>query len=235
MATTAELMEPYFRRLEEAVLSIAPERVDELVSTIFKGKHWRLDARAGAPIAGINPFVAHPPDKKIEVTYGGLAMIWCLSVYAALALDLVVHVDGQQGGQVDVGPLFGPVQPFLDYATRLRTHDEDWPADLPTPVDGLPDEPYAKVERIFYGAVSWILLHEIAHVHLQHRDDLLPNEKKFFRKTTPIGSPPAGYSIASLRTMSAIFEYSLSAWRSLGCFFLNHAGAIRVIRPLLLA
>lgn len=177
MATTVELMEPHFRRLEEAVLAIAPERVDELVSNIFKGKRWRLEARAGAPVAGVNPFVAHPPDKIIEVTYGGLAMVWCLSVYAALTLDLVVHVDGQQGGQVDVGSLFGRLQPFLDYATQLRTHDEDWPAGLPAPVDGRPDEPYAMVERIFYGALSWILLHEIAHVHLQHRDDLLPREK----------------------------------------------------------
>ena len=177
MANTAQIMDPYFRRIEQALLAMAPERNNELVSAIFKKEQWQLTAKTGAPVAGINPFIAYPSDKKIELSYAGLAMVWCLAVYGALTLDVVLNGHGQQGGQTNVGAIFGETQGFLDYATLLRTHDADWPAGLYVPAEGRVGEPFEKIDRIFFGAVSWVLLHEIAHLHFQHKADLLPKEK----------------------------------------------------------
>jgi len=176
MADTAQLMSPYFDRIEQALLAIAPERNDELVSAIFKRELWNLTAIKGSPVAGFNPFTAYPSEKNIKVSYGGLAMIWCLAMYAALTLDVVKLAQGRISGEINVNKIFGNAQGFLRYATQLRTHDVDWPPQLYAPEEDRTGEPFETINRIFYGAVSWILLHEIAHVHFQHKADLLPNE-----------------------------------------------------------
>jgi peptidase U49-like protein len=175
MAKTTELMSPYFRRIEQALLAVAPERNDELVSAIFKNKLWHLTATDGSPVAGFDPFKAYPTDKNIQVSYAGLAMLWCLAVYAALTLDVARAAHGLSG-QIDVSKIFGKAQRFLDYATVLRTHDKDWPPELYAPVQGKAGEPFETIDRIFFGAVSWMLLHEIAHVHFQHEEGLLPKK-----------------------------------------------------------
>ncbi|MGA8320923.1 MAG: phage exclusion protein Lit family protein [Xanthobacteraceae bacterium] len=143
------------------------------MNEILRREKWQLLATAGAPVGGANPFTAYPEDKRIEVLYSGFAMIWCLAVYAALVLHVVRQADGRHGGQIDVGPIFKPAPKYLEYATVLRTRDEDWPAELPVRQAG---EPFQTIDRIFFGAASWILLHEIAHVHFRHKLHLLPND-----------------------------------------------------------
>ncbi len=103
-------------------------------------------------------------------------MLWCISAHAALTLDLVKSAGGQHGGETNVGDLFSRTKGFLDYATCLRTHDKDWPHGLYQPDPDRKGEPFETIDRIFLGAVSWILLHEIAHVHFQHETNLLPLE-----------------------------------------------------------
>jgi hypothetical protein len=169
-------MAPYFARLEEALLAIAAERNDELIREILKNESWRLVDVKGAPIAGVDPFEAIPENREIRISFSGLAMLWCIAVYAALTLDVVKSAHGQLGGEIDMGALFSRAQGYIQYAEQLRTHDVDWPDSLYRPDPAQSGEPYKTIDRIFYGAVSWILLHEIAHVHFQHKMNLLPME-----------------------------------------------------------
>jgi hypothetical protein len=169
-------MAPYFARLEQGMLAIAPERNDELILDIFQGQTWHLTNVSGAPVAGVAPFNAVPKEHEIEVSSSGLAMLWCVSAYAALTLDLVRSTQSQRWGETDVTSLFSKMMGFLNYATHLTTHDADWPETLYRPDATARGEPYESINRTFFGAASWILLHEVAHIHLQHEIDLLPPE-----------------------------------------------------------
>ena len=146
------------------------------MSRIFRTQQWQLVARAGAPVAGINPFEAFPADNRIEISYTGLAMVWCMAVYAGLALDVVREARGQVAGRTDVTEIFRKTRPYLAYATALRTHEHDWPNELYAPNLNELGEPFQTINGLFFGAVSWLLLHEIAHVHFQHPGNLLPLE-----------------------------------------------------------
>ena len=167
------LMRPYFDRLESAVLAIAAERNDELVRDIFQGKRWHLTLVEGAAKAGRDPFKAIPDDHEIEVSCSGLAMLWCISGYAALTFDLVRAARNSTGRLLDVGPLFDGAKWMLTLAEQLCKDDVDWPKHRYCPSAQATGDPYEAIDRIFYGAVSWILLHEIAHVHYRHKTDLL--------------------------------------------------------------
>lgn len=176
MTDTISLMAPYFARLEKAVLSIAPEQNDELVRDIFTNQNWNLTLVKGDPVAGINPFNALPEDKDIEVSSSGLAMLWCVSAYAALTLDIIKSGVGSRDGETNVGDLISRMQKYIDYATTLRTNDVDWPDGLYRPDPLAEGHPFEIIDRIFFGAAGWILLHEIAHVHFKHEKHILPVE-----------------------------------------------------------
>jgi hypothetical protein len=176
MSDLCALMHPYFDHLERAVLAIAAERNDALIQHIFQGERWHLTLVEGAVQAGHDPFKAIPDHRQIEVSCSGLAMLWCVAAYGALTFDLVRGAKDLPGGLIDVGPLFRGAEWMLALAEQLRTVDMNWPADRYRPnVDDL-EEPFQTITRLFYGAVSWILLHEIAHVYYRHRTDLVPAE-----------------------------------------------------------
>jgi Peptidase U49 len=176
MPDTVQLMAPYLARLEHALLAIAPERNDELVREVFKGRKWHLTAVSGAPVAGIAPFKAVLTNMDIEVSSSGLAMLWCISASAGLALDVVKSANSQRGGEINVGAVFSKMQPFINHAMKLRTHDVQWPDDLQRRNPASRVEPFETIDRIVFGAASWILLHEVAHIHFQHESNLLPVE-----------------------------------------------------------
>jgi hypothetical protein len=134
------------------------------------------DAGEGAPKARRDPFKAIPGDREIEVSCSGLAMLWCMAAYGALTFDLVRDARHSGGGLVDVGPLFHGAEWMLTLAETLCKDDINWPTGRHRPNANQSGEPYETIDRLFYGAVSWILLHEIAHVHYRHRTDLLPPE-----------------------------------------------------------
>jgi hypothetical protein len=157
--------------------AIAPERSDELVREIFKGEKWHLRAVSGAPVAGVQPFEAVPEDRVIKVSSSGLAMLWCISAYAALTLDTVNSAGDQHGGETDVGNLFSRLKGYLDYAEYLGTHYKEWPQGLYQPNPDAKGEPFETIDRILLGAGSWILLHEIAYVYFQHKKNVLPRER----------------------------------------------------------
>lgn len=76
--------------------------------------------------------------------------------------------------QIDFGACWGKLNlsAYLDYAGRLIQADELWPEQLCGPIaDAALDSVEGRVNNLFFGALSWTFLHEIAHVH--HGDSRL--------------------------------------------------------------
>ncbi|MGY0575925.1 phage exclusion protein Lit family protein [Bradyrhizobium sp. RDM12] len=55
---------------------------------------------------------------------------------------------------------------MLEYAEALRQADLPWPSALRPPDVAAGDQ--RDINNVFFGAVAWILLHEVGHVHRQH-------------------------------------------------------------------
>ncbi|WLA64940.1 phage exclusion protein Lit family protein [Bradyrhizobium diazoefficiens] len=163
---TASLMEPYFQLLGGNPLNIAPERATELMTDVFGGALWDLIAEKGAPPGGVQPFMADPDGKAITVSYSGLAMVWCMARFAILLRDVVKANRGAVEGPVDIGREMQTLRGYLEYAEALRQADLPWPNELMPPDIASVDQ--AEINNIFFGAVAWILLHEVGHVHRQH-------------------------------------------------------------------
>jgi hypothetical protein len=166
---TAVLMEPYFQRhLGETPLNIAPERSAELMSEVFQGRIWDLVATKGCPPGGIQPFESYPEFRAISVSYSGLAMVWCIARYGVFMLDVVRSARGTIEGPTDIGQAWSELKGYLEYATALRQEDRAWPNKLERPRLDTGNRVIEETNDMFFGAVGWILLHEIAHVKSNH-------------------------------------------------------------------
>jgi hypothetical protein len=178
MPDTSEIMEPFFRAIASAPLNIAPERSADLMQQIFENLQWRLVDLKASPLQQ-PPFSSDPPTKTITVTYSGLAMVWCIAYTSVSLYDVVVTLyrHDPSGGLRDIREAFAKLSRHLAYANRLRTEDADWPADLLWPEIGITADPWDRINNVFFGAVSWLLLHEIAHVALNH-EEVVPQEMR---------------------------------------------------------
>lgn len=165
---TAVLMEPYFQLLGSNLSHIAPERADELTNDVFGGALWDLIAKKGAPPGRVQPFLANPENRSIAVSYSGLAMVWCMAVFGVFLLDVVKANRGAVEGPVNIGRAMHKLRGYLVYADKLRQVDAPWPDDLTCPDVNSGHEVIQEINNVFLGAVAWILLHEVGHVHRQH-------------------------------------------------------------------
>ncbi|GEP60426.1 phage exclusion protein Lit family protein [Reyranella soli] len=174
-ASTREVTEPLFKFAARAPFNIAPERGAELAADIFGTGKWEL-----RPSGTEANFYAVPPDKAIYLSYAGLASLWCISYAAFNVADVASRLQrapkapGQM--EINIGQEYAlrKIPAHIAYSKALFRQDQDWPDDLPQPQPsaGL-DTSEGRVNNAFYGALSWIILHEIAHVH--HGDEkLLP-------------------------------------------------------------
>lgn len=127
--------------------------------------------------------MADPDGKAITVSYSGLAMVWCIARYAVLMLEIVKANRGAVGGRVDIAKGDAELRGLLEYAETLRQADLPWPSGLTPPDIAAGDQ--AEINNVFFGAVDWILLHEVGHVHLGHtrwpvnrRSDSSPPERR---------------------------------------------------------
>lgn len=175
-ATTQQIAEPFFRFAARAPLDIAPERGAELASQIFGSGKW--DLRPSHTEAN---FYAVPADKAVYLSYAGLVSLWCIAYASFHVADISSRRQREPGqpGQTELEITADfqarRIGQYIAYAKVLFRTDQNWPDDLPSP-DPTPtfDSPEGRVNNVFYGALSWILLHEIAHIH--HRDEkVLPD------------------------------------------------------------
>ncbi|MCS3926296.1 hypothetical protein M2175_001327 [Bradyrhizobium elkanii] len=166
---TKDIVEPLFKFAVRTPLNIAPERGKQLEEEIFGSGKWELK-----PSATPANFYAVPADKAIYLSYAGLASLWCVAYAAFYVADAASRAQraprAPDQTQIDIGKECADhnVVGHIAYALALFRNDEPWPDDLAKPdpsaslasIDG-------RINNLFYGALSWMLLHEIAHVHHQ--------------------------------------------------------------------
>lgn len=156
---------------------IAPEKAQSLVEEVFDTK--ALDLRG---IQAEATFFAVVPNKTIYASYAGMASLWCLSFVAFCVADLSsreTRSDANNGEQIDISEFWHSLKldEYLNYSRRLIHADEPWPENICQPVpEAELNSTEGRVNNLFFGALSWILLHEIGHVH--HKDvKLIPNSQ----------------------------------------------------------
>jgi SAM-dependent methyltransferase len=160
-----------FRFINRTPFNIAPERAEALAREVFGSGEWTI-----TPLASKAGFWARVDEKSVYVTWAGLASLWCVAhvAYAAMQLgSLASRTPAAKGAAgVDFGRQWHEcnLQGYVDFARRLVRKDESWPLDLQVPdAHALAATHEGRINNLFFGALSWILLHEIGHVH--HGDD----------------------------------------------------------------
>jgi hypothetical protein len=168
---------PLFKLARRTPFDIAPERVQELANEIFGAGRWEM-----RPSEGVASFSAVPPEKAVYLSNAGLASLWCVAHAAFQVMDVASRAQrapkapGQT--EIDIGREYASLRiaDYVAYAEALFVGDRDWPANLSRPrIDAAFDSSEGRTNNVFFGALAWIILHEIAHVH--HGDEkVLPAE-----------------------------------------------------------
>lgn len=181
--TTNAAMEWLFRMAQRSPLNIAPERGDELASEIFGAEKWTI-ALSNEPAN----FFAIPQDKAIYLTAAGQASLWCLAYVAFHVMDVASRsqraIDHENQSYVDIGQYYGALHlgEYIAFSRSLFHADRPWPSNLETPTNDPQDSSNEwRVNNVYLGALSWILLHEIGHVY--HGDQkFVPNDIRIRRE-----------------------------------------------------
>lgn len=168
--TTQEAMAPLFKLAARAPMNIAPERQEELKNRVFKGAIWPLYASEGPA-----SFSAIPEDKAVYASWAGQASLWCLSYASFQIMDIATKVARSSNfasdGPVDFGEIFAglKISEHVRFAKSLFRTDQAWPSALYRPMSKPKEGSEAwLVDNLYLGALAWILLHEVGHVH--HED-----------------------------------------------------------------
>jgi hypothetical protein len=165
--TSKEVTEPLFRLAARAPFNIAPERGPELAGEIFGSAKWEM-----RPSSTKASFAAIPQDKAIYLSYAGLASLWCLAYAAYHVMDIASRKqrEPKAAGQTEID-IAGEcatlrIAEHVKYAEDLFRADQHWPDQLSMPdAAAVPSSAEGRVNNVFFGALSWIILHEVAHVH----------------------------------------------------------------------
>lgn len=176
IVTTKEAMEGLFKAAINSLFHIAPEKKEKLISEVFKEHNWQMTGEDGKA-----NFSAVAEDREVILKYSGLASLWCTAYAAFHIMDLASKkqrlADCETLESIDISNECDALklQEYIDYARCLFAADRRWPETLKRPDSNAnPDSTDGKINNLFLGALSWIILHEIAHVH--HGDTpLLPS------------------------------------------------------------
>lgn len=165
--TTWDAMEWLFKIAQRTPLNIAPERGAQLTSEVIGEDTWTIE-RSDQPAQ----FFAIPEDKAIYLTGAGQASLWCLSYVAFHVMDFASRiqraVDYDKDACIDIGQYFAALHlgEYIAFARSLVHADRPWPSILKVPTNAPSEESIEwRINNVYLGALSWILLHEIGHVH----------------------------------------------------------------------
>lgn len=168
--STKDMTHGLFNLARRAPFAIAPERAGELKTLVMNSEDWTLNSSETEA-----NFWVIVPDKAIYLSYAGLASLWCLSRVAFTITDIASRIsrDPEAKGidQVDLGQVWAErhLDEYITYARRLVASDESWPQVLQVPdATAASDSGEGRLNNLFLGALSWIMLHEIGHAHRQH-------------------------------------------------------------------
>jgi hypothetical protein len=129
--------------------------------------------------------MAHVGSPNISATYAGLLSVWAVS-YATLQLSAAIGEARRKGKRMlapNPGTAAHEAYRLVESARDLiRNRAAGWPSGLPTPdPSALADTHPWRINNLFLGATAWILLHEVAHLKLNHEitlpADMLRNQE----------------------------------------------------------
>jgi hypothetical protein len=151
----------------KAPYRIAPERASEL-NDLF-GKHLTLVFDGGEANC-----YAQPNNSEIGVRFAALLSLWAVT-RAALHIGNETMAAMRSGrAQVDTQPgtPIAEAYELINAAKKLIQEPRArWPSGLPEPNAGaVMRSPDWYANNLFLGAVGWTLLHEVAHIRLNHQE-----------------------------------------------------------------
>jgi Peptidase U49 len=170
--TDAEkLMAGFIPAVSASVFAIAPERARELNDVIFKRAPWILDFTVGSDR---RTFIAYPRKQILEARFFALLSLWASANAALLFAREMMEAARAGRGAVSTAPGSAAANAINFVAAAkelLRDPSANWPAELPLP------DPHPQLEthqwyvnQLFLASTAWVLLHEVAHVHLGHEE-----------------------------------------------------------------
>lgn len=167
MTDAERLIAAFYELVAEAPTRIAPERDQELLD-LFGGQKGDVFFTEGDA-----NFLANLKTGAIEVRFAALMSVWAT---AHACLDLAEEVrTARIGGKtrlvLDNHPVARRAYDLLDAAKALiRNHTFYWPQVLPIPnLNAVTGTPTASINFVFLGATAWAILHEVAHLKLDHQ------------------------------------------------------------------
>jgi len=168
--STKEATGSLFKLAQRTPFNIAPERANALATAVFGTGACTLQPSE----AGAN-FYAVVEDKAVYLSSRGLASLWCLAHVVFSLTDIASRLarakEVRRLEKVDLGRAWAELDLdlYLDYARRLFHAEESWPLPLELPdATAASDAPEGRCNNLFFGALSWIVLHEVGHVDHGH-------------------------------------------------------------------
>lgn len=174
-----KIMRPFGDHVAEAPSYLAPERVPDLKG-ILGDPPWELvflDTETN--LKAIPATEAKSP--TLAASYWALLSLWATAKFAVLIGDAVAValLSGETTLSSEPGGAYHTASKYLQLARDLtRNRHHPFPADLSVPNASPTAAEEVRVNNLFYGAVGWVLLHEIGHIHLSHEVDTTIDLKK---------------------------------------------------------
>lgn len=165
--STKDATETLYKFARLTPFNIAPERAEKLASEIFGSGKWLIK-----PSETEANFYAIAQDSTIYLSYAGLASLWCLSYAGFHIMDIASQKNRLNKAQasefIDIGNYCATLRlnDYISYSRSLFHSNCDWPDSLSLPSNAPSfNSADGRINNTFFGALSWIILHEIAHVH----------------------------------------------------------------------
>lgn len=177
--TTKEVTECFFKLVQRIPFNIAPEKAKKLEVEVFDIRKWKISSSESEA-----NFYAIPEDATIILSYSGLASLWCLAYAGFHIMDSASRLQREKKDvdqkNINIGEEYSQLclDEYLAYSRLLCRQNSPWPSSLSKPIcSPKANSSDDRVNNIFFGALSWIMLHEIAHVH-HHHEKNIPKEQK---------------------------------------------------------
>jgi hypothetical protein len=171
--------------LDEVVLraafAVAPEKAEDLFARV---KHIKLNfVYEPYDHAGNFEFSASPRSRVINIHQGALELLWAASFAFPVLFQICRDLQQKGRDRMNANDFPELQQAFRLYGWALdkscKGVCKPWPREFPNPQNG--DLQTRLATELFLVAVGWILLHESAHILLNHADgpaDLLKREER---------------------------------------------------------
>jgi len=167
MTDAERLIAAFHNLVAEAPTRIAPERDRELLA-LFGGQQGEQSATEGEA-----NFFANLKTGAIEARFAALMSVWA-TAHACLDLAEEVRTARNAGKTklvLDDHPVARRAYDLLEASKALiGEHTFSWHQGLPIPdFRAQPGTEAASINNVFLGATAWALLHEVAHLKLDHQ------------------------------------------------------------------